>query len=102
MRARCRLVGRASHNYAMECKEHGGIRIAPFFFFKLYGHPRDLPSFPTRRSSDLFFFCRLFRRSETKGRPPEDGPGLPPLDSPPPVSARPKGRSQRRTTADRP
>src|SRR3712207_7223703 len=24
-----------------------------FFFFKLYGHPRDLPSSPTRRSSDL-------------------------------------------------
>src|SRR3989442_11075648 len=24
-----------------------------FFFFKGYGDPRDLPSFPTRRSSDL-------------------------------------------------
>src|SRR2546430_17642104 len=24
-----------------------------FFFFKGYGHPRDLPSSPTRRSSDL-------------------------------------------------
>src|SRR5438270_8876825 len=23
------------------------------FFFELYGHPRDLHSFPTRRSSDL-------------------------------------------------
>src|SRR5687768_18020317 len=36
-----------------------------FFFFYCYAAPRDLPSFPTRRSSDLavasasapFFFC---------------------------------------------
>src|SRR2546429_7831025 len=27
-----------------------------FFFFKGSGDPRDLPSSPTRRSSDLFFF----------------------------------------------
>src|SRR5690606_42133883 len=25
----------------------------PFFFFQCYRHPRDLRSFPTRRSSDL-------------------------------------------------
>src|SRR5256886_14396177 len=29
------------------------IHIFFFFFFKLYGDPRDLPSFPTRPSSDL-------------------------------------------------
>src|SRR5256885_7575236 len=28
-----------------------------FFFFLLYGHHRDLHSFPTRRSSDLYFQC---------------------------------------------
>src|SRR3712207_9246491 len=35
-----------------------------FFFFKCYGDPRDLHSFPTRRSSDLshniMFACRAW------------------------------------------
>src|SRR5438874_8580112 len=39
----------------------------PFFsfFFYCYGHPRDLHSFPTRRSSDL---ARASRRSSHRGR----------------------------------
>src|SRR5699024_12458088 len=30
------------------------------FFFYCYGHPLDLHSFPTRRSSDLFKFIGVF------------------------------------------
>src|SRR5262249_60948158 len=34
-----------------------------FFFFQLSGDPRDLHSFPTRRSSDLLMFLTLMRPS---------------------------------------
>src|SRR5205809_4133525 len=30
--------------------------IATFFFFYAHPHPRNLPSFPTRRSSDLLLY----------------------------------------------
>src|SRR5207253_9692823 len=34
------------------------IASLPLFFFSCCGHPRDLHSFPTRRSSDLLKFMR--------------------------------------------
>src|SRR5256885_11600892 len=41
------------------------LPYVPFFFFKRYGHHRDLPSFPTRRSSDL-------DHQQHRVRPPQD------------------------------
>src|SRR3989338_5361154 len=40
---------------------HSSISYALFFFFKVYGAHRDLPSFPTRRSSDLLTFQKFLR-----------------------------------------
>src|SRR5207302_9833827 len=39
-----------------------------FFFFSCSGHPRDLHSFPTRRSSDLSYFYRSPEQSAAHAR----------------------------------
>src|SRR6267154_606749 len=39
----------------------------PFFFFSCYGDHRDLHSFPTRRSSDLFSLVRSTAQAESFG-----------------------------------
>src|SRR5690606_42124771 len=46
---------------------------SPLFFFSVYGAPLDLPSFPTRRSSDLgsrsvLSFLRADRGSDSRSR----------------------------------
>src|SRR5436190_16887947 len=48
----------------MACRDEAG-----FFFLQFDGHRRDVPSFPTRRSSDLVGPGRAGRGSAARGRP---------------------------------